>query len=368
MLFLLLLIIFLVFIYRLLKKAEFIKRSGFSLAIFAGVLIIFLAGTATLTSQPSFCRLCHKVNQPKGHASLACYSCHGESGSLAPISQKLREFRMFTTFVTKFLSRSEYFKPIVVINNTRCLRCHANIRKEVTVRREIRVSHREFIDKSTCYKCHQGVAHKKREVFFSVMQECSFCHNNRTVAANCEICHVNKVTRKSPLTAKSGIEHDANWLKIHGMYSDGVCSTCHKEEDCQKCHVSMPHPDGWAYLHGSEASGQLAQRERSKPWQPDSYVLRKEFGGKTKTSFKKARESIEKNCARCHLGEKLCNDCHTTQMPHPEKWLPKHAREMKRLREKTCLTCHVARDCDFCHVKHIHPPALGLEPGEEAVK
>jgi hypothetical protein len=352
----------------LLKKSEFIKRSGFSLAIFAGGLVIFLAGTITLTSQSSFCRLCHKVNQPRSHASVACYSCHGESGSLAPISQKLREFRMFTTFVAKFLGRNEYFKPTVVVNNTRCLRCHANIRREVTVRREIRVSHREFIDKSTCYECHRGIAHKKRKGFFSVMQGCSFCHNNRTVAANCEICHVNKVTRESPLTAKSGIEHDAKWLKVHGMYSDGICSTCHKEEDCQKCHVSMPHPDGWAYLHGSEARGQPEQVQRGKPWQPDSYVFRKEFSGKTKTSFEKAQESIEKNCAQCHLEEKLCNDCHTTQMPHPEKWLPKHAREMKRLREETCLTCHVARDCDFCHVKHIHPPALGLEPSEEAAK
>jgi len=58
----------------------------------------------------------------------------------------------------------------------------------------------------------------------------------------------------------------------------------------------------------------------------------------------------DSNCGGCHTLEKQCDPCHTTRMPHSERFVSGyHAKQAAFEKKKQCWRCHDRRDCDTCH-------------------
>jgi hypothetical protein len=74
----------------------------------------------------------------------------------------------------------------------------------------------------------------------------------------------------------------------------------------------------------------------------------------------KEAASADAKCSSCHKDQEFCNSCHGLEMPHPTNFLKIHASQTKKLGEKTCLNCHIKKDCDTCHDAHVHPGGAGL--------
>ena len=150
------------------------------------------------------------------------------------------------------------------------------------------------------------------------MEKCSSCHNDEEASSRCETCHLDSVWLGMKPSEKWGIDHDKNWLKTHGSRSLYICKACHYEKDCNRCHSSVPHPEGWAYVHGEEA--------KNNP----------------------------KDCVICHKGESLCRGCHRITMPHSPAWPSLHQWQEQIIGRKVCLSCHLERDCKSCYEKHVN--------------
>ncbi|MDI6891799.1 MAG: NapC/NirT family cytochrome c [Actinomycetota bacterium] len=303
-----------------LRKAKG-KRDIFSIT--ALILILLFTGGLVGSSHPSFCKSCH-IEKPyyqswkeSPHNEMGCLSCHQEPGVLGFCAEKLE---MAKRIISNTLR--SYRKPVIGnVSNASCLKCHEWIQKKLAIKKGIRVSHREFLEKAyKCIDCHSTVAHGEVSAIeeYPHMDKCTPCHNKRIAPTTCEICHVKGAERTVRYTGPWAVTHGPKWEKTHGMGNLTSCIVCHEEEKCTKCHVLIPHPENWPYLHG-----------------------------------KNAREE-NSNCDFCHI-KSFCENCHQIEMPHPEEFLPVHADELKEVGEKICLHCHAKSSCDLCHTKHAHP-------------
>lgn len=320
-----LLLPFTVVLVKLIKRIDAVKRltwkTAFAVA-FVGALILV---TFKVTSQPAFCKTCHAMRPSiaswgrSSHRGVGCLSCHREKGLGGAFIRKLEDVRMLA--VNFRLSETRGLnKPV---RDELCLDCHPDVRTEATVEGKVRVSHREFVGRVVCEECHANDAHENGvSSRAAVMEICSNCHDGKRVSADCSICHLDKIDRKKKPPKNSGIYHGSRWREVHGVKSQGICTACHDPEDCAKCHVQMPHPDGWTLEHGSEA------------------------------------KRDERSCLKCHLSRRSCDNCHQLPLPHPSGWLKSHSSNAKQRGEKLCLNCHFERDCASCHFKHNNLPQL----------
>ncbi len=297
------------------------------------ILIVSLLVTATsllvgLSTQPSFCQLCHqkkfKTWQQSSHQESVCNSCHQRSGILGMAVQRLEVVRM----AVRYPSRLLFPKTITAaVTNDSCLRCHTDVRQNNVERNGIRMSHIEP-DKAgyRCMDCHSGIVHNKKLAGLGEpsLGICINCHTGDQTA-KCDTCHVENVVLEPRSRVTSWrLTHGKNWRKLHGMGNLTTCETCHRSSAyCKRCHgTKIPHSSGWLNVHGKEA------------------------------------KNLSKSCTGCHK-QSLCNNCHGLKMPHPDSFLPKHASQVKKLGQKICDRCHHPDGCDGCHTRHIHP---GVDP------
>ncbi len=318
----------LVFLLRnLLNKLEIKKIYRLPIPLFATIVFAVFLIFAGVTSHPLVCQTCHPMRvaarelSQSGHSKITCIACHKESSVMAMPIQKLEQARMIYDYLT-----GNYRQPIIAdVGNNACLTCHSDIAHGIKTWHKVMMSHREVLNVGIrCTDCHDEVAHgnKKGLKGVSMMEKCSGCHNDREASSRCQTCHLEKVWLGMKSYTARGIAHGPNWMKIHGARDLFICKDCHHEKDCNQCHSTVPHPEGWEYIHGQDA--------KQNP----------------------------SDCAICHKEEKFCRQCHLVSMPHPPAFLSTHKWEADIYGKKTCLTCHYEEDCDKCHEKHKHKGVL----------
>lgn len=110
---------------------------------------------------------------------------------------------------------------------------------------------------------------------------------------------------------------------------------------CQRCHQPIGHtgsplPDEKVCeeCHGIEMP------------HPQDYV---------KAHGRQVDEQGDQICARCHNVYLHCQTCHGVQMPHPDAWTEKHG-DIAWPQMQICSTCHEKSFCLTCHpVEMPHP-------------
>ena len=321
-----LLVPFLVVLVKLVKRSGGLRGLNRTAVVIAAAAVLAAVAVSEATSQPSFCKSCHAMRpsveswMTGAHKGVKCLSCHRDKGFGGVTVRKLEDIGMLLASLYRSETRG-LNKPV---RDEICLGCHADIGVEPSVEGKVKISHREFIGQGVmCVDCHIDASHAKPGWSkASVMERCSTCHNGRQVSADCSVCHLNEIDRKTKPASGSGIDHGSGWLEMHGVKSQGICTACHSPQNCSKCHLGMPHPDGWSLQHGREA---LKERD---------------------------------SCIKCHVGGTSCIDCHQLPMPHPAGWLVSHASSAKQRGQNLCLNCHIDRDCASCHFKHENLPQV----------
>jgi len=296
---------------------------GLSVPLFLATVFAVVVIISSLTSHPIACQACHPMKtaaqklQASQHSGVICSACHKKSSLMSLPIQKLEQGRMILNYIKGDFKLSMK----APIDNKNCLGCHKDIARGVKTKFKVMVSHQEIIEaKIDCVQCHEGVAHGGKRAInrTSTMEKCSSCHNDEEASARCETCHLDSVWLGMKPTQTWGINHDENWPKLHGARSLYICKSCHYEKDCERCHSNLPHPEGWPYIHAEEA--------KRNP----------------------------KDCQTCHKDEALCQGCHRVTMPHAAMWINIHSVQEKLVGKKVCLSCHVEKDCQQCHEKHVH--------------
>jgi nitrate/TMAO reductase-like tetraheme cytochrome c subunit len=296
------------------------RRFSFVLVILGIVAVLLMP--PLLSTQPRFCSSCHLMRndynawRDSTHKEADCWSCHRQSNLLGLVTSQFSLFRMITSNITQL-----YEKPVVAqVSDSACLDCHKKIKKKITVRNGIKVSHKELSPEKRCTECHNTVAHGDVVGYaqFGTMDKCTDCHDSERASSECKTCHVKDVKITKRRKGPWQVVHGRTWKKSHGMGNLSSCSACHDQTSCSRCHLEMPHPSNWPYSHGVSA-----------------------------------KEESLGECYNCHLPN-FCKDCHRLNMPHNKKFLPNHPRILKEVGKKICMNCHVQHDCDDCHARHIH--------------
>ena len=286
------------------------------------LLVLLLAGG----SAPAACASCHAMRpyaqslSDSSHSSVACYSCHLDSGAWGWLQFKTHE--LFVMYPAA-LRGADVSGPVTEVNSGACLGCHAAVKDAVIEAGGIRIDHQSCAPGSTCDTCHSAVAHGPvtRWVREPVMEVCIECHRANKASTGCDDCHADKSQKERLSRGPWQITHGPQWQLTHGMGSLRFCDTCHPDDYCIKCHgVELPHSAGFGRTHGASAQAPGAQ------------------------------------CLDCHDRVQLCDECHGVPMPHPDDFLPTHsAAASSSAGEDACRTCHRDEDCVACHTKHVHP-------------
>ncbi|HZD59112.1 MAG TPA: hypothetical protein VE439_01500 [Anaerolineae bacterium] len=299
-----------------------LKRSTVAFLII-GIVIVVANGISALSSQPSFCGICHSKEhaswQASDHWRFNCNLCHRRSDITSFLGQRIDIFRMVLLSPLSLLGEraTPSRVPSVV-----CRSCHTDD-KTTTVSNGLRMNHKAIVKRSyECTECHSTVVHGKAvpNPRFATMGKCAECHVGKNPGAKCNTCHIEEVdqldrTFKGPWK----LTHGRDWRNLHGMGNVKSCKICHSDDFCLRCHsVNMPHPEAWMNIHGKEA-----MRSRD-------------------------------GCMKCHKGS-LCQSCHQIAMPHPAGFLEVHPKEAKKRGTQLCYACHQKQGCDRCHSQHIHP-------------
>jgi hypothetical protein len=276
------------------------------------------------------CLTCHA----EPHDTRECSTCHGDSVSRHGAAQA-RAFLRFSH--EKHVPRAR----------GNCVRCHSDVAQEgVTLRPAM----------ATCFGCHE--------------------HEDQFRVRDCDGCHVDlpaELTRPS-----DHLVHDGDWLRDHGVRSAStdLCATCHSQRFCASCHgVTVPalgsalsfddvaradvHRAGFRARHSSEARAQpglcstchkqdSCQRcHAERGIAATSMDARSPHGagwlGPRGSANQHGRAAWRNpaECASCHggAGESMCVSCHKVGgiggTVHPLGWTSRMSK-----REVPCVLCH----------------------------
>ncbi len=312
-------------LFELLKKKE-AKKFLLILSIVFLFFLLLLVSLLALSSQSSFCPTCHLIKEDylswkkSSHSQISCISCHHQRGYFSYLTFQLKKIKNLSSFLF-----NSYQKPLTTkVLNESCLSCHPAIIEISKESGKIKVSHKEFTNAGyLCTDCHSASFHpiKGRVRNYPNMDKCFQCHNGKNASAHCNLCHMEKISKKIKSSTKSPylLTHGSADKKLHSMGNLETCSICHTVNFCSKCHrkTKMPHPAEWGYYHGI-------------------------WGKQT-----------SEDCYSCH-SKKYCIKCHILPMPHPKEFLPSHGKIAVNIGFEICFRCHVIETCEFCHVKSVH--------------
>jgi hypothetical protein len=261
---------------------------------------------------------------------------------------------------------------------TRCDFCHVGAKVDastgaVTVapmkvpNAVLKMSHKAHLDKAIkCEQCHGEVGNLELATRDQMprMKGCFACHQSGEAGGiggfagaktACSTCHLTDKSNVQLQTAfitgqmlppkwLKNAKHGPDWIERHKKVAGNdsqFCANCHKEEECTDCHDGKTkplsvHPNDWLNMH--EVAARFDQPK----------------------------------CVTCHSTTNFCLPCHTrvgitdptsgpsgvttTARFHPpaDVWSAPvrkaghHAFEAQK-NINACVSCHVERDCVFCH-------------------
>ena len=265
-----------------------------------------------------------------------------------------------------------------VKKQSECRKCHVGPMKgSHLVRgnlRKLRFSHAAH-GKLDCKRCHDAKAERTKSSLASrpalvpghATCNTAGCHQKQERRAQCQTCHTSLGQMGyKPLAA---VRHGPGFARNHGTVAKqniGVCTQCHDQPYCAKCHArtapgkpSMIFPDRIAsgFRHRGDFVNRHGIEARANPT----------------------------SCAKCH-GVRGCRACHALQglsatvhasqpksgsrTTHPAGWMTPgssdfHGRAARR-NIATCASCHdrgAASNCIKCHKVggtggNPHPPGF----------
>lgn len=240
-------------------------------------------------------------------------------------------------------------------NEASCRGCHgeASMRDEAELAREhLRFEHRKHdpVVHGDCVRCHTAVAESRPQTLLPKMAVCFSCHEHQDQnnLRNCDSCHVDLAAEDTP--PASHLVHDGDWIREHGVRAGSerdLCSSCHSETSCAKCHGVGTVPALPAKMAFDEVR----------------------LEGLHRAGFR-SRHALEARadpglCATCH-SESSCVECHTashvspqgtTRSPHAVGWVSlgrgggEHGIQA-RIDPVSCAGCHGGTGeqiCVGCH-------------------
>ncbi len=192
------------------KAVAFVISKGFfNFVLSLLTLIILGAAVIVLTSQPSFCGLCHIVRpdisswEKSTHSKVKCLACHVEPGFFNLLKEKVGAVKepilYFTGNYENPLNKES--KLAREMSDESCLSCHQMKEKEekITYAMGIIMNHKAHAEVGLrCTQCHNRVAHPiKVYKNFSSMEHCFTCHNGKALKNDCSLCHTEVFLKKS---------------------------------------------------------------------------------------------------------------------------------------------------------------------------
>lgn len=274
---------------------------------------------------------------------VACTQCH------AGVAMSTHDDP--THVPTKAQCTSCHAKP----HDTRdCNGCHGELstrQHSDIVHAQLRFDHGKHNARvhGDCARCHEGVAAANASSLEPTMATCFSCHEHQGEwnVRRCDGCHVN-VAAEGTLP-ESHVIHDGEFIREHGVRAaseSALCSTCHDDRSCSKCHGATVPALPWKLAVGGP------------PQQTGVHL-----------SGFRARHSMEARaqpglCTTCHA-EAFCVECHSTlriaagqggRSPHPAGWVSgagggAHGIEA-RIDPMSCAGCHGGAGeqlCVGCH-------------------
>ena len=291
------------------------RRLALTLAVAAVVAVVALS---VVGATGYGCAVCHRATvapeaQNSGHAGVGCWDCHQDRGPLGLAARPLAVLRMGGA---RLAWRKPQAPPVDAEN---CLECHGDQILDTVMGNLVRVRHADFTQSIACESCH---GEHRLAPTRPVLDKCAVCHNGLDANNTCDTCHVSPPPDIERSSGWMATVHTTRAAPGHGSASFDTCPMCHASSECARCHEQAQLP------HGSGPDWQLAHGEAS-------------IGSGD-------------GCLSCHE-ERECDSCHNLAMPHPAGWLPRHADEADRRRQKLCYTCHDEKNCLSCHTRHVHP-------------
>jgi hypothetical protein len=264
-----------------------------------------------------------------------------------------------------------------------CSQCHgeAHTRTRVALaRHHLRFAHRQHAAASggQCVRCHVKIGEPTVETMLPPMAACFGCHKHKDQFAmrECDGCHVDLPAER--VTPSDHLVHDGDFLRRHGVQaasSRDLCSTCHTETSCAKCHgTTVPAlPARMAFddvrlggLHRGNFRSRHAEESRNQPGlcitchsesscrecherqrvgsgsgrspHPRGWLLAGRGGG----DHGQAARLDPASCASCHggAGEQLCIGCHRVGGPGGNPHGPGFNSNKDKMRDVPCRQCH----------------------------
>lgn len=302
----------------------------------AGLALVYAGVSAyvAIDGRPSTCAACHSMEpyfeamREAAHQDQVCSDCHGAGGGVggrlefASVVAGRMIPRVFADTTGEYLA--------VTTSDRACLGCHESLVMGGVVGSSLRIDHSTCaVSAPECVSCHTASLHETGSTWprDAVMGECISCHRDEGAPNGCETCHTGRRLADRVSSGPWQVTHGAEWRQTHGMGDLDTCDACHESSDCVGCHgVALPHPVSFSREHGEFALLETAR------------------------------------CSSCHDADIFCDDCHGVPMPHDDDFIVMHSTVAAGTGDPLCARCHVASDCDECHVKHVHPGGA-IAPG-----
>lgn len=192
------------------KAVAFVISKGFfNFIVFLLTIVTLGATIMALTSQPSFCNLCHIVRpavnswKESTHSKVKCLACHVEPGFFNLIREKTQAVKepilYFTgNYETPLNKDSKLAKEM---SDKSCVECHKTKEKEgkVTYAAGIIMNHSAHAEAGlSCTMCHNRVGHPSKDYKnFLSMDSCFTCHTGNALRNDCSLCHTEIFLKKS---------------------------------------------------------------------------------------------------------------------------------------------------------------------------
>ncbi len=243
----------------------------------------------------------HRAWRASTHNKMSCINCHTKPGLTGAAVFRISLIgEFYMRYITSPSQPTIFEKPV----RETCLQCHT-LDRTVTTSIGLRIPHKTHLTSkkvkiTNCLDCHGGLVHEEHPAKRNWNQP-------RMITCLRSKCHDDKQASKE-------------------------CSTCHPSD-------FELVPD---YHREAGFITSVVKNVRS--------------------DHVKRYKNNEKYCYMCHE-RKYCDDCHGTDMPHPNKkkiWVTgqKNHAQTSKAQPGLCKNCHTQSDfCTNCH--HDHDPAKG---------
>jgi hypothetical protein len=258
-----------------------------------------------------------------------------------------------------------------------CANCHSRDRK----RDDVRTPDLKAAYHQQCLDCHRQ---------WSRQTECISCHKQKSEGESLDLTKVtSELIMKShpPIKEPAKIVYKTNYEKgklvtfyhnDHSIRFELECISCHKNENCIRCHDVEKASIGINGFYDSTVTISSSEEERhnrcftchenDKCSFCHQYKEMKPFDHKVRTDWTLTKYHQGVTCPQCHQDKtnysninKVCNNCHYDW--NPEMFDHKITGLIldKNHVENDCQDCHIDKNfsanptCDNCHEDMIYP-------------